>query len=354
MIELVQHIEVLLLENDCVIIPNFGGFVAHYFPATRVEEESLFLPPTRTIGFNPQLKINDGVLVQSYMTVHDTSFSDATRIIESKVTEMIAQLHEDGKIIFENIGEIRYNIHGIYEFRPCNNKITSPYLYGLDSFEMKELSTLLQKEKVLVPAAVSAQEKKTYELRINRTFLRNTVAAIAAIILFFSFSTPIENTFQGKNNHAQMLPSELFEQMEKYSVALSIVPVEAKKEPQAKNKTNNAQSNKVTVNKVQTSRPVAVKEIKVTKPEAPLATVTESTSKTNPFHIIIAGGIKLKDAETMTNQMKEKGFTNAQVLNTNGKIRVSILSFTNREEATKQLLDLRKNESYKDAWLLVQ
>lgn len=57
MIELAQHIEVLLLENDCVIVPGFGGFVAHYAPATHVKEESLFLPPTRTIGFNPQLKL---------------------------------------------------------------------------------------------------------------------------------------------------------------------------------------------------------------------------------------------------------------------------------------------------------
>ena len=57
MIELAQHIEALLLENDCVIVPGFGGFVAHYAPATHVKEENLFLPPTRTIGFNPQLKL---------------------------------------------------------------------------------------------------------------------------------------------------------------------------------------------------------------------------------------------------------------------------------------------------------
>ena len=36
MIELAQHIEALLLENDCVIVPGFGGFVAHYAPATQI------------------------------------------------------------------------------------------------------------------------------------------------------------------------------------------------------------------------------------------------------------------------------------------------------------------------------
>ena len=45
MIELAQHIEVLLLENDCVIVPGLGGFVAHYAPAMRVAEENTFFAP---------------------------------------------------------------------------------------------------------------------------------------------------------------------------------------------------------------------------------------------------------------------------------------------------------------------
>lgn len=351
MIELAQHIEALLLENDCVIIPNFGGFVAHYSPATRVEEENLFLPPMRTIGFNPQLKLNDGVLVQSYMTVHETNFSDATRLIENQVDELIARLHEEGKISFENIGEIRYNIYGVYEFSPCDFKITSPYFYGLDSFEMKELSALARREKVLMPT-VLPEEKKTYEIRINRSFLRNAVAMIAAIVLFFSFSTPIENTYIGHANYAQLLPSELFDQLGKQSVTMSVIPTKTQQAVKANNKSSKQ------VPAVQTSRPIAVKEIKVSKPvEKPVATtaaVNTPTPSNNPFHLIIAGGISQKVAEGVATQMKEKGFQDAQVLNTNGKIRVSILSFSNREEATKRMLELRKNEAYQDVWLLAK
>ena len=66
------------------------------------------------------------------------------------------------------------------------------------------------------------------------------------------------------------------------------------------------------------------------------------------------GGISMKDAEAMANQLKEKGFAEAKALNTAGKVRVSIRSFDNREEATKQLLELRKNETYKNAWLLAK
>lgn len=361
MIELAQHIETLLLENDCVIVPGFGGFVAHYSPATRVKEENIFLPPTRTIGFNPQLKLNDGVLVQSYMSAYDTSFADASRIVEKEVNEFIGLLHEEGKAHLDNIGEIHYNIYGNYEFVPYDYKITTPSLYGLDSFEIHELSALQQKEKVLVPT-YQEKEKKTFEISINRAYLRNAAAMIAAIVLFFAFSTPVENTDVQKNNYAQLLPSELFEQIEKQSVAITPVYVkndaaqQAKKFSASSASTKTSSAKKHTTDKAKTSKPIAVREVKVVKQEtaAPAPAVKSQESANHPFHIIVAGGISLKDAEAIATQLKSKGFADAKALNTDGKVRVSIDSFNNRDEATKQLLELRKNETYKNAWLLAK
>ena len=82
----------------------------------------------RVIGFNPQLKMNDGLLVQSYMSVYGTNFSDATRIVDKKVGELIACLHENGKAVLPNVGEIHYTIHGTYDFVPYDNRVTSPSL----------------------------------------------------------------------------------------------------------------------------------------------------------------------------------------------------------------------------------
>lgn len=361
MIELAQHIETLLLENDCVIVPGFGGFVAHYSPATRVKEENIFLPPTRTIGFNPQLKLNDGVLVQSYMSAYDTSFADASRIVEKEVNEFIGLLHEEGKAHLDNIGEIQSNIYGNYEFVPYDYKITTPSLYGLDSFEIHELSALQQKEKVLIPT-YPEKEKKTFEISINRAYLRNAAAMIAAIVLFFAFSTPVENTDVQKNNYAQLLPSELFEQIEKQSVAVTPVYVkndaaqQAKKFSASSASTKTSSAKKHTTDKAKTSKPIAVREVKVVKQEtaAPAPAVKSQESANHPFHIIVAGGISLKDAEAIATQLKSKGFADAKALNTDDKVRVSISSFNNRDEATKQLLELRKNETYKNAWLLAK
>ena len=229
MIELAQHIEALLLENDCVIVPGLGGFVAHYASATRVKEENIFLPPTRIIGFNPQLKMNDGLLVQSYMSVYGTNFSDATKMVERKVDELIATLHEDGKVDLPNVGEVRYTIHNTFDFAPYDNKITTPYLYGLDAFEMQELSALEKPstENVAaysVPAAIK-KEKRTFSIKFNRAYLTDAAAVVAAIVLSFFFSTPIENTEVVEENYAKLLPDELFEKIEKQSLAITPIIV---------------------------------------------------------------------------------------------------------------------------------
>ena len=375
MIELAQHIEALLLENDCVIVPGLGGFVAHYASATRVKEENIFLPPTRIIGFNPQLKMNDGLLVQSYMSVYGTNFSDATKMVERKVDELIATLHEDGKIDLPNVGEVRYTIHNTFDFAPYDNKITTPYLYGLDAFEMQELSALEKPstENVAaysVPAAIK-KEKRTFSIKFNRAYLTNAAAVVAAIVLSFFFSTPIENTEVVEENYAKLLPDELFEKIEKQSLA--ITPIVVKQNTPTRKSAN---KQKGTQKKV--VAPVAVREVKVgktpavsteaqAKTETSKAVVTSETPKQNvqpvaakqsvatpksPYHIIIASVGTEQDAEAMAAQLVAKGFSTAKAIVGDGKMRVSIESCGTEVEAYQALARIRQNEMYKNAWVL--
>ncbi|WP_044271525.1 HU domain-containing protein [Bacteroides timonensis] len=375
MIELAQHIEALLLENDCVIVPGLGGFVAHYASATRVKEENIFLPPTRIIGFNPQLKMNDGLLVQSYMSVYGTNFSDATKMVERKVDELIATLHEDGKVDLLNVGEVRYTIHNTFDFAPYDNKITTPFLYGLDAFEMQELSALEKPstENVAaysVPTAIK-KEKRTFSIKFNRAYLTNAAAVVAAIVLSFFFSTPIENTEVVEENYAKLLPDELFEKIEKQSLA--ITPIVVKQNTPTRKSAN---KQKGTQKKV--VAPVAVREVKVgktpavsteaqAKAETSKAVVTSEAPKQNaqpiaakqsvvtpkrPYHIIIASVGTEQDAEAMAAQLVAKGFSTAKAIVGDGKMRVSIESCGTEVEAYQALARIRQNEMYKNAWVL--
>ena len=373
MIELAQHIEALLLENDCVIVPGLGGFVAHYAPATRVEEENNFLPPTRIIGFNPQLKMNDGLLVQSYMSVYGTNFSDATKIVEREVDELIAALHEEGKVDLPNVGEVRYTIHNTFDFAPYDNKITTPYLYGLDAFEMRELSAIEkpQAEKIIPAPAVIGKEKRSYAIKFNRAYLTNVAAVAVVIFLSFFFSTPIENTEVIEENYAKLLPDELFEKIEKQSLAITPIVVK-------QNTPTRKSAKKQTGTQKKVVAPVAVREVKVGK--TPVV-ATETTAKEQashsvsatadapkhnvqpvakpavatpkrPYHIIIASVSTEKDAETMAAQLVAKGFSGAKAIVGDGKMRVSIESCGTEVEAYQALARVRENETYKNAWVL--
>ena len=373
MIELAQHIEALVLENDCVIVPGLGGFVAHYAPATRVEEENIFLPPTRIIGFNPQLKMNDGLLVQSYMSVYGTNFSDATKIVEREVDELIAALHEEGKVDLPNVGEVRYTIHNTFDFAPYDNKITTPYLYGLDAFEMRELSAIEkpQAEKIIPAPAVIGKEKRSYAIKFNRAYLTNVAAVAVVIFLSFFFSTPIENTEVIEENYAKLLPDELFEKIEKQSLAITPIVVK-------QNTPTRKSAKKQTGTQKKVVAPVAVREVKVGK--TPVV-ATETTAKEQashsvsatadapkhnvqpvakpavatpkrPYHIIIASVSTEKDAETMAAQLVAKGFSGAKAIVGDGKMRVSIESCGTEVEAYQALARVRENETYKNAWVL--
>ena len=337
MIELLKHIETLLLENDCVIIPSFGGFVSHYTPARWIEEEGIFLPPTRSIGFNPQLKMNDGLLVQSYMTSYCTDFSDASKLINKAVDELINTLHIEGKVEMHGIGDMFFTIHGRLQFQPYEDGLLTPYLYGLSSFGINKIGEVAKTiDEEVVP---ETSNPKVYEIRVNRSFIRTAVAVAAAIIIFFFMSTPVENTYVEKGNYAQLIPSELLEPFDN-SMKESIP---------AKKQVNNQ--------KVQEQiKPKAIKEVVIPKSNTENKSNTakpsaESINK-NSCHIIIASVNNRADAQEIVDRLISKGYSKASVIEGNKWIRVSIMSLSNNDEANNKLLQLKKNKNFKDAWLL--
>lgn len=342
MIELIRHIEILLLENDCVVVPGFGGFITHYMPASWNAEEKTFSPPIRSIGFNPQLKMNDGILVQSYMEAYDTNFSDATKILEQGVDKLIDALHKEGKVDMANIGEMSLSIHGTYVFSSYDDKVTSPFLYGLDAFEIKDIKALQQlstgkKPNTQTPEPVN---KKIYEIRINRAVARNAVAAVAALVLFFYMSTPIENTYVEKENYAQLLPTSLFGKIEQQSLLTTPIGM-------------NVATNNVATESKATVEPV---EAELEAEEQTPAVVSQQTAQPAPklYHIIIASLAFIEDAQAMVADLKAKGYPDARVLATEKNSRVSIESHSTKEEANRQLNILRKDNRYKNAWLLTR
>lgn len=355
MIELARHIEVLLLENDCVIVPDLGGFVAHYTPSQRLGEENRFLPPTRVIGFNPQLKMNDGLLVQSYMSVYNTNFADATRMVNKQVKELTQQLHEDGRAHLPNVGELHCSMHGNYDFVPYDHKITTPYLYGLDSFEMRPLASIHTMEEMPGTSLQTSEEEQSsgkkikFEIRIKPSYLIHTAAMIAIILSFFLLSTPIENTEVVKGNQASLFPDDIFKQIGKQSLAITPIVTASKQASPAPSPVEKQAEPKPTQPSEDIRDSVVVREKKVTSQPSTVAVAQPARKK---YHIIVASMSTEKEARAMASQLVNEGFRGANAIIGGGKMRVSIESCATQAEAYQTLNEVRKNEAYQNAWVL--
>jgi len=60
-----QHIFELLFQHDCVILSDFGGFVANYVSAKVDNSTQRIFPPAKTVIFNKYLSNNDGLLAHN-------------------------------------------------------------------------------------------------------------------------------------------------------------------------------------------------------------------------------------------------------------------------------------------------
>lgn len=360
MIELAKHIEVLLLENDCVIVPGLGGFIAHNRPASITGTDGAFTPPMRTIGFNPQLIMNDGLLVQSYMQAYNTDFPDATRKIEKVVENLKDELYREGQIQLNHIGTIYYNMNGIYEFEPGNQACFTPYLYGLGKFTFPLLA-----EQQVVHKAVEPEQRETIFIPrrkkhlIHQRWIRNAVTAAATILLFFMLSIPVENTYIDEANYASLGNAGMFEAIRQQSVTTRSVNQEKtqKTSQRVRNNINTLKPTAIRTEKVtQEKQPeiVAKKEVKTAnvsqEPKAP-ATQAAPKNKQKGAYIIVASLTNEADANRELKLFEKQGYKNVQVLESQGRYRIALQHYNNANEAYREVSKLRQDEHFKNAWV---
>ena len=375
MIELAKHIEILLLDNDCVIVPDLGGFITHYQPAHYEEDEGVYSPPLRTVGFNPQLTMNDGLLVQSYMQAYHTDYPDAIRIITEKVESLKETLHKEGVVEMQGIGVLHYTLYGMYEFRPYDNGALSPALYALDAFSIAPLSAEVVVDEPVVsgePEVSSELPKKVKrEIHLNTQWLSNAVAVAVAAILFFVLSVPVENTYVDKGVYASLGTDCLFDAIRTQSMATTLSVFEVEEPQQKKNveiipittKVERVASvsqpeESVKPDKKETPVPAPKKEdektveapkVKETPKAEPRKAVASSKKK---YHIIVASLTTVQDAQRMLQEYKKQGYKDASVMESNGRFRISLCHHTDKTQAYSKLDDLKQNDAFKSAWML--
>ena len=363
MIELERHIEILLLDNDCVIVPDLGGFMAHYSEAHYDDSDQMFLPPSRTLGFNPALKMNDSLLAQSYIEAYDISYPEALKRIEDEVNELRQHIENEGYYELNDIGVLRVNEYGSYEFEPCEAGILTPALYGLSSVEIDPLESIApafvetKTRPVKIETATDSEtkEEKAREVKmtsplfdeddnddkvhIRVSVLRNIAAAAIAIFAFFMISTPLNNGSRKEMSMLNMNTETLTRILPKTTVQ-GVAEVKGITAKELNKKEENAiQKTEVENQKTSSS---SVSENQVVKPE----------EQNIPYYtIVLASHVSKKNAAAYVEKLHKAGFNEAQVYSGRSTTRVIFNQYKSEAEAYGALHEMREYTEFNDAWV---
>jgi nucleoid DNA-binding protein len=169
----------LLQKHECVVVPAFGGFIAKQKSAFVDFESGLIHPPFREIGFNIQLRSNDGLLVNQFAAEYQLDYTASLDTVAQQVTAWNEVLRQGKQVSIHKIGNFKKDLEGNIQFEQDRSFNLLMSAYGLELVGFIPTKPL-----------VSEGEK---EVKNNRQLWKYAAAAAIAIpIAFYSIWIPVK------------------------------------------------------------------------------------------------------------------------------------------------------------------
>lgn len=194
MISMIEHIEYLMLSNDCVVVPGFGAFIAQYTSSNNCAQNSTFTSPKRSISFNASINHNDGLLANSIAKKALIPYAEALKQIEKSTTICRQALSDGSEVPFGRLGFFISNAEGHIEFIPFHHEYANDEFFGLQSFSFP---TLAERNAQVATEETVSETYSEPEINIGRRnwFSHKAVQIAASIVMLvcltFALSTPI-------------------------------------------------------------------------------------------------------------------------------------------------------------------
>jgi hypothetical protein len=139
MIYIQKYIAELIGNHECVIVPGLGAFVAQATSADIHPITHKFTAPSRSLSFNAQIKVNDGLLAAEISRKEGISFNEALTSIEEYVKYFNTSLSVLKYYNCVGIGRFFYNSGGKLEFEPEFTINFTSDSFGLPDFVFKPI-----------------------------------------------------------------------------------------------------------------------------------------------------------------------------------------------------------------------
>ena len=356
-----QHISELLYSYDCVILPNFGGFISNYKPASLSEDGKNIIPPSKSISFNKNLSNNDGLLINFIAKKNNIEYNTAKQLVSDFVSNLFLKLDNNKTFVFDKIGDFVFDKALNLIFEPYNTENYLSDSFGLSTINFpvinSSVSKSIEQKGGLKKVLLSSTAKKLYFvlpiivllsiISVNTNILSNLLVSSSSIS---SIETGISNEKKSENIVERKIDSmtkkenalfykepEFVKPKEYDSLVIQFMEDESK---------NNIPKQEVSV-PTETKKVIRKEKIDTKKPE--IKEENKETITKGKF-ILVSGSYKIKKrANKRIKELKNKGF-NPEIIKYKGGFRVSVASYNDKNFAKQESKKLKKNFEIK-SWV---
>lgn len=293
-----KHISSLLYHHDCLVVPEFGAFIAQKSNSIYHKETTNFSPPQKQLAFNPSILKSDGILIQNLSQKEGLTFEEAKEKVESCVQLWKNQLESRGNLYLEDLGTLIKTEQGPIDFIPKHPN------FLLDSFGLESI-----KAEFILPEISTSNQTGSSAVWWK-------VSSVVPILLggFLYFGKPQPVTDYVNQQWSGFVSPELNSNLKAVRIIES--PVKTVKE--------NAESFKLEI---------------------------EEETAIHDHQVIVGSFIKKNEADKLVEMLNEKGYDKAQFTQKKGRYHyIALQTFKTKDEANEYRRQIAKE--FPEAWIL--
>ena len=377
-----KYIADLLVKNNCVIVPNFGGFIANYKSAVIDEVKHKIYPPSKSVLFNKNLISNDGLLANYVANEINKTYSDSLSLIDDVAQNWKTQLKKGERITIGEVGFL-YQTDNVIQFE--QDREFNLYLgaYGLSSVNFVPFkkggntTTVIVNENVFeltegieirpvthVEDKIYIKETKVVDLpKVKSKSNRWKYIAAACFLpaLFYSYWIPMETYYLDSGNIQMADLSPMHKKADKiYNTRIEKADMSIVKDDLTLLDKMKLSSSAVAYYNYQLTDELyipikfetkKVDKTKVVSTHDVTKTVAEVNTDNNIFLIAGCFGSE-KNAKNLVQDLISKGYKSEILDKSNGLFRVAVQSFSNKKRAIDFKSELESNSI--STWVLTK
>lgn len=345
-----NHIKELLFEQDCVVIPDFGGFVTNFDCAKVDKAEEYIKPAQKWLAFNGLLKNDDGLL-SNYIAKNEGVSRDVANLkIKLFVETAKKGIRFNQRFDIAGVGTFTENEEGKIQFNPSENSNFLGDSFGLEKIGIKKSTFIKPAIQVeLINAKVSQKtiqqvfasndrETSAQEIKIIGTHKvngrknRKGTVVLKFLLSMFSAALFVSAIYLYDNEKNSLSSFNPFHFSQKQSQKAYAEPIEK------------------VIPKIEPTKSATVLTKNDTLGNIPKPIINDTE---NRFFVITGSFGETENAENQLNFLKSKGFSKATILKPRKKgrlIKVSAGDFADEESANEEAVKVARATN-QNAWI---